>query len=333
VRLRERILELLKQYPKGLRQIDIARALGASRSRVSEVVKELEKAGLIVKFKESGSHLIRLSTTTEYKVFKKTLKLGIIWSSEYPFITPFTKFLKRRMEIDLDIVVYENGLDATWDLVSGNIDLVLSPLATQILYYALTNRLLIIGAGAAGGAEVLENTRCYCRLATSTKASTMDMCTARAIKEGFIEIDDIIYENSGEQILRNLVIGKAKYATLWEPLTRRARVLGMKSIINCYDLEVSYCCTLAAYSGLDHKVIETITKLYSDAIKEFLRNPLRWIDWYSAKVGIEKELIKRSINTYVYKEYIDMKEAERTLELSGLTIPSPLIIKDAVRMY
>jgi len=332
VRLRERVLELLKQYPKGLRQIDIARALGASRSRVSEIIKELERAGLVTRFREGSLQLIRLSNITKYKASKKVLKLGIVWSSEYPFITPFTKLLKRDADIDLDVIVYENGLDATWDLVLGRIDLVLSPLATQILYYALTNRLIIIGSGAAGGAEIFENEKCSCRTIASTRASTMDMCTARAIREGLIEIDDVIYENSGERIFRDLIMNRTRYAALWEPLARRARILGMKSIISCYDLDVNYCCTLAAYSGLDYKTIEVITYLYNAAIKEFLRNPFKWIDWYSAKVGIDRDLIKRSIDAYIYKEYIDVKEAKRTLELSGLTFPNPSIIKEAINV-
>lgn len=330
MRLREQVLELLKQYPRGLRQIDIARALGASRSRVSEIVKELEKAGLIVRFREGSLQLIRLSNITKYKASKRVLKLGIVWSSEYPFIAPFTKLLKRDADMDLDVVVYENGLDATWDLVLGKIDLVLSPLATQTLYYALTNRLIIIGGGAAGGAGIFENEKCPRRTIASTRASTMDMCTARAIKEGLIEIDDVIYENSGERIFKDLIMSKTRYAALWEPLARRARILGMKSIINCYDLDVNYCCTLAAYSGLDRKTIDIVTHLYNIAIKEFLRDPLKYIDWYSAKVGIDRELIKRSINTYIYKEYIDVKEAKRTLELSGLTFPNPSIIKEAI---
>mgnify|MGYP000335990636 CR=1 FL=1 len=115
MRLREKILEVLRNNPKGLRQSEIAKALGASRSRVSEIVKELEKAGLVIRIRERGIQVVKLSHELREKKFSRILKLGIIWSSEYPFITPFAKFLEKEHNLRLDVIVYENGLDATLD--------------------------------------------------------------------------------------------------------------------------------------------------------------------------------------------------------------------------
>lgn len=234
--------------------------------------------------------------------------------------------------IDLDVVVYENGLDATWDLVTGKLDLVLSPLITQIMYYAITGRLRIVAGGASGGAEVLENSRSRSHYATSTMSSTMDLCLAKALREGLVEFDDVIYENSGKDILRNAIRGNAKFAALWEPLASKAKLHGLRKVIECRDLGINYCCTLAARPEIDQKVIDKIVKCYSEAIELFTRDPTMWLSWYASIVSIDVDELKHGIRSYTFRGDVCFEEVKEMMKNVPIVVPSISAVKNAFRI-
>ncbi len=331
-KLREKILELLHKYPKGLRQADIARILGASRSRVSEVVSELERAGLVVRVREGSIILVKLaSATSELKPStSRRLKLGIIWSSEYPFITPFAKNLRDRLGVDLEVIVYANGLDATWDLVTGRIDLALTPMVTQVLYGALTNRLVIIGGGASGGASILHNPRGREGYGASTRASTMDLLLTLAWRILGREEEHRVYINDGSKLLKSLLKGDVELVAIWEPLATKARVLGYREVVSVRELGVAHCCTLSASRRLDQRLLEKISSVYRDSIELFKKDPSRWLEWYSVKTGIGVDVLKKSITSYEFNEYVDVHGMEKVFKKCGLRIPNPSIVKEMV---
>ncbi len=331
-RLREKILELLHRYPKGLRQADIARILSASRSRVSEVVSELEKAGLVVRVREGSIVLVKLASTVSKSEpsSSRRLKLGIIWSSEYPFVTPFAKNLRDKLGVELEVVVYTNGLDATWDLVTGRIDLALTPMVTQVLYGALTSRLAIIGGGATGGASILRNPRGREGYGASTRASTMDLLLTLAWRILGRDEKQRIYIDSGDRLLRSLLRGDVELVAIWEPLATKARVLGYKEVISVRELGVTHCCTLSANKGFDQRLLEKISSIYRGSIELFKKNPNRWLEWYSVKTGISVDVLKKSITSYEFNEYVDIHGMEKVFKKCGLRIPSPSIVKEMV---
>ena len=330
---RLRIVELLKLNPRGLRQADIARALGISRSRVSEIVRELEKAGLVQRVREGGIELVVLSKQSEVvsdQGQRKRFVLGLVWSSEYPFVTVFAKILRDRLGITLDVKVYNNGLDATWDLVLGRIDMVLSPLVTQVLYYALTDGLRIVGGGAAGGAAVFINTKGVPGVVSSTKASTMELCVTKALRELGIADRGRLYRKRGEDIARDLELGRASLAAIWEPLATRLRMEGFNEVARCLDLGIVHCCTLAVPSGMNWELAKKISLIYQEAIAVFVREPSRWIEWYSAKVGIDSAYIARSLEHYVYLPHVDVDRSMDMLSQTGVAVPSPVLLREAV---
>lgn len=336
MRLREKIIELLANNPRGLRQADIARILGASRSRVSEIIRELEETGIVRRVREGGIILVQLVRVGDEVVkqeYKRKLKLGIVWSSEYPFITPFAKNLRNELGIELDVIVYSNGLDATWDLVTGRIDLALTPMVTQLLYSSLTNRLKIIGGGASGGASILHNPLGREGYGASTKASTMDLLLTIAWRVLGREEKQRIYLNGGDKLLRALLRGEVELIALWEPLASKARLLGYRELISAKDLGVSHCCTLATFTFLDSRLVEKISRMYHKSIVEFLRDPSRWLEWYSIKTGISMDALKNSIHSYEFHDYIDVKGMEKALRESGVRIPNPSTLKEIVLAY
>ncbi len=332
MRLREKILQLLREHPKGLRQVDIARSLNASRSRVSEIIRELEASGIVERIREEGIVKITLKNPVDSATSTagKILRLGIIWSSEYPFITPFAKKLRDKLGYTLEVIVYSNGLDATWDLVLGKIDLALTPMITQLLYASLTNKLKIIGGGATGGASIIINPEGRTNVGASTKASTMDLCLTRAWKILGRREEKRIYANSGEELVRKLVRGEAEIVAIWEPLATRLKNMGYREICSCKDIGVNHCCTLAANSSLDQDLLRKISILYHEAIRDYRRDPYKWLGWYSAKIGISVNALKHDIRFYEYKDHLEVEESIKLIKNTGVKIPDPIILRDIV---
>ncbi len=332
MKLRERILQLLKEHPEGLRQIDIARTLNASRSRVSEIIRELEAKGIVEKIREGSIVKITLSKPIKPRETtpSKTLKIGIIWSSEYPFITPFAKKLRDKLGYSLEVRVYSNGLDATWDLVIGEIDLALTPMITQLLYASLTSKLKIIGGGATGGASIIRNPRGREGWGASTKASTMDLCLTRAWKLMGVEEEHREYAMSGEELMRKLVKGEVELIAIWEPLASKLKNMGYREITSCRELEVNHCCTLAANTRIEEGLLEKIGSIYAEALREFMRNPYRWLEWYSAKTSISVDVLKHDIQYYEYKDYVEVEKSIKLINDTGLKIPNPNILREIV---
>ncbi len=332
MKLRERILLLLQEHPEGLRQADIARALSASRSRVSEVISELERSGIVKKISEGGVVKVVLAKTGLKKGIDKTktLKLGIIWSSEYPFVAPFAKKLRNQLGYKLEVIVYSNGLDATWDLVSGKINLALTPMVTQLLYASLTNKLRIIGSGASGGASIIYNPRGREGWGASTKASTMDLCLTRGWKLIGREEEHREYVGSGKELVRKIIRGEVEVVAIWEPLASKLKNMGYKEITTCSELEVNHCCTLAANTFMDRELLEKVGIIYRDALREFIRNPSRWLEWYSAKTGISVDVLKHDIQYYVFKDYIEVEKSINLIRDTGLKIPNPVLLREIV---
>ncbi|RLG79914.1 MAG: hypothetical protein DRO40_12000 [Thermoprotei archaeon] len=331
LRIKEKILVLLKEHREGLRQADIVKALGVSRSYVSEIMKELIRAGIVKRVIESGIAKYVLAREQPFGEKKpKILKLGIIWSSEYPFITYFGKYLKVELNIQLEPIVYSNALEATWDAVTGKIDLVLSPLVTQFIYASLTGGLTIIGGGASGGARLYENPSSRTDASASSKASTMDLLLTFGLRELGIPDTRRYYASSGEEIMMLLASGRVKYAAIWEPLATRLKKMGFKEIYTIDDLRLPHCCTLGASRSLAPDYKTRIKKIYGKALEEFAKKPEQALEWYALKTGIQIDLLKESIKHYIYKPYLEIQSSVIAFNKAGLHIPSPSTLKEVI---
>ncbi|HDD26029.1 MAG TPA: hypothetical protein ENF75_02945 [Acidilobales archaeon] len=336
-RVKERVLELLSKYPEGLLQSSIHKALGISKSRSCEVLKELESLGLISRVKVGNQYIIKLvrkAPSEEVEGVVRVLTIGIVWSSEYPFLTPYAKLLRERYGIDLRIKVYPNALQATWALVNGELDLVLSPLITQLYAYALTKGLRVIGGGAYGGASLMEVIGGKAGTIASSELSTMDCCRAIVLREGLADAGDIIYFTKPEEILHLVKKGLVRYVVVWHPLTDYlASKVRVKEIIKCSDVDVSYCCTLAASTKLSRELRRGLALTYLDALSEFKRDPKKCIEWYSAKVSIPKEVVEKGLKTYGLRAEIDKGLVSKLLSKVGINLPAPTKLGDAIETY
>ncbi len=317
------MLRVVLERP-GLTQSEIARATGFSKSRVSEVLLDLEREGLIRRARRGNVVLVFPSTPVP-RGEERRLRLGVIKACEYVFIAPFRKALKEK-GYSLEVSVYSDGLAALWSLVTGEVDLALAPIASELLFYALTGRLRILGGGAGGGAWVLENPRAACDACSSTLASSMEVLVKEVIGRGA----SIIYERSGERIVFDLEAGRARYAALWEPYASMCILKGYRVVQEPSTDLLPLCCCLAASTTLSDETREVVVKAYAEAVEEACRSPERWIEAYSAMVGVDSSYVRRAIGSYTFTSKVPMNEVERMLRRSGLELPSPSIIREAV---
>ncbi|MEM1858107.1 MAG: MarR family transcriptional regulator, partial [Desulfurococcaceae archaeon] len=99
-RVRERVIELLSEFEgKYIPQSYIHRSLKVSKSRVSEVLRELEKEGLIQRVSVGRVNIVHIMPGAFRGAIERAkareLKLGIVYSSEYLFLGFFVKGLLR----------------------------------------------------------------------------------------------------------------------------------------------------------------------------------------------------------------------------------------------
>ncbi len=335
-KVKELILKIISENPDGVPQSSIHKTLGISKSRASEILRELERLGVIVRIKIGNQYIVKATKYIKGESLtpSKVLRLGIVWSSEYPFITPFAKMVKERLNMSLEVIVYPNALSATWSLVRGDVDLVLSPLITQLYAYSLTKSLKIIGGGAYGGSLILENTKCKGDDVASSELSAMDACRAIASKEVIGVVGKTYYfSNPQRDVVKFYREGRIKYFVIWHPLTEKLMSLGLKKIASCSDLGINYCCTLASSIKLDWNLRAKISNIYQESINEFLKSPEKWLEWYSLRVGIPIDILRRGIKMYGFRPYLNKTLIREMLNKVGINLPSPDVLNEALELH
>ncbi|BCU70784.1 DUF7343 domain-containing protein [Stygiolobus caldivivus] len=260
------ILELIKKYGE-LRQSDLVSLSGISKSRVSEILTDLERKGIIERKKLAGRNLVvKLSP-------KKFLTIGIIKAAEYPFIVPFMKVLREK-GYHVEVRVYSNGLDVTKDLSSGKIDIALSPVITQILFQKIFSNFKIIAGGAKGGGAIIGDYSC--NTIASTSLSSMELWSLLYDPEA-----TLVEYSSPDDMINALERREVKKISIWEPY---ATILANEGFRIIHRFEPLHCCTLAIRNDLDPEFFRGI---YEQAFTNFLSQKDRWIQDYSNVVNID----------------------------------------------
>src|SRR5579885_1074784 len=150
-KVKEKILDLLK-ISREVYQSELVRATGFSKSRVSEVLSELEKKNLIVRTNVGRNSKIVLKTNIARR--GKIIRLGFVRAAEYPFLVPLRNILRER-SYQLEFVVRENGIDVMMDLLFARVDAAIAPALTQFVFYSIGTPLKIIGPAGSGGSSLL----------------------------------------------------------------------------------------------------------------------------------------------------------------------------------
>jgi len=314
-----RLLMLVAAEP-GVSVSEAALKLGLAKSTVSETSRLLELRGLIRRVRRGPLVLLYPSTAIGGQgaggggeASRKTLTLGVVRASEYLFLPHFIKLL-REHGVVVRVRVYDNGIEATHDLADGRIDLAISPLLTQLLFYALTDSFKVIGGGAYGGAFVIR-LGVETGIAYTTKASTMELC----LNVSGVDVGERVYASSGREIYEAALRGKASVVALWEPyasLLKSSVKSTVREIVSCSELGIVNCCTLAAHRSLA-SLYTLLSSLYARALEEYSRRPWAMIAWYSRVMGLNEDLVKKTASSYVLNPTVNEKAAARLLEKAG----------------
>ncbi len=323
--IEEKILKLLESGET--LQSSIYKALSVSKSRVSEVLKDLEERNIIKRQKIGKNYIISLSSYA--KGTENFIKIGIIKSSEYGYIIPLRKILKER-GVDLEIKVYDSGIGVMKDLIMGRLDFGISPAISQIFFAYAGFPVKIIAPAGSGGGYLFSNVKDEKPKALSSRLSTMEMMLRTAINSSIIrDPAQVSYFDDPMEAISDYLKGKADTITVWEPFAGMLRAEGMREAYKYSEME-HYCCTLSAHSSLKENIIERFKKDFYKSVNLYEKNRESYIFAYSALLGLPYGLVEGSLNDYRYHHDLDLKLLERQLAYAGVTIPNPSILKTVI---
>lgn len=293
--LREEILDIL--FDREITQKELTTILKSSRSRVSEVLKELEGKGLVVR-KRISQRTVSVSLNHD-----NTLRVGILRSSEYAFVVSALHALKA--EIPFKVRVYDNSLEALRDLMIGLTDVVASPLISGYFFHLIDNNLRPVAGIARGGSGMLK--RKERGLIGTTPLSKMD----RESRE-FGNYSRIYYK-SIEDILRGYGKGEVDAAVVWEPFLTMNK--GIRNPIG------GVCCCLFSLEKNTPSVNSFLRKYLELVDLGVTENNRREISTLlSSEINVPPTDIDKSLDSYEFSAAISKRDAEDQVTSFGLPI-------------
>lgn len=319
--IKERILRFLAEVQgQYIPQSTLHKAIHASKSRVSEVLSDLERNGLITRLRVGSSKIIFVKPgirETEYIRTGKVIRLGIVYSSEYLYLGGFAKRL-RNHGFDLEIMVFKDSLEATRALATGSIDLALSPLISQLYLLPAYRTYRIITRGLKGGYRVLyrpgDNT------VYSSMISTMDYLRHVVTSRKMIEAEKTIYYHGSEELKQYMKRGG--FFITWHPLFKELEKQGYNELYGPEELDIGFCCSLGISNSLGKRIVEFVKKAYHESLEEYERTPDRYLEYYSLITGIPLDLLKDAVKEYSVSEHDKVKIIDEVFTTWSQNIPS-----------
>ncbi|MCD6410073.1 MAG: winged helix-turn-helix transcriptional regulator [Candidatus Verstraetearchaeota archaeon] len=318
---REEVLRVLEEAgEEGVPQSELSRLTSLSRSYVAELLKELEREGVVRGFRIGRrSFIVKLSRMLKPVEKPKVLELGVLRASEYVFL-PLWRRMVRERGLDFRVTVYEDALTLTRDLAAGRLHLALSPLYTQVAVYSLTGGLKVIGGGSLGGAalvvrETLKDVRDVEAIAT-TKVSTMEfllgVLAVSELRGAGLSIKYIDHPEDAFYLLKRRLVDAVN---MWEPYSSMLVMKGYRRGIDYSELVGSYyCCTLAASATLSEERILEIRELYEKAIGESRGRFEDCAEQLALMIDLPADVVKRTAGKYGFLEYIDLEILRESLK-------------------
>jgi len=316
---RERIIDALERVgDRGVLQTELGYLLGLSPSTVSEILNELEVLNVIVR-REIGKKIkkVWLKRMAPFPL-ENTIRAGILKASEYPHVLlALSEIQKEGVEVHLE--VFENALDATSAAVSGRIDIVFSPMITQILFSLVTRRILIwASCGFNGGGLVLR--RETIRRVASSEFSTMERVLSTMEELEGVEIK---YSRSPKEMIEMFERGEVDAIAIWEPYISLMREKGYKTVYFSEKFGDYICCTAGVSKGFleeNREIFEKYMKIYKRVTEEIYERAEEASLLLNSALGISKRVLERSMKNFRFDWRIDRREIERALKSTGLSV-------------
>ncbi len=305
-------------------QSNIYKALNVSKSRVSEVLKDLEERNLISRQKIGKNYLVSLNSYL--KETESSIRLGIVRSSEYGYIIPLKKIVKDR-GIELNVKVYDSGIEVMKDLIMGKLDFGISPIVSQIFFAYTGFPVKIVAPAGSGGGYLFSNANDKKPKALSSRLSTMELILRTAANNSIIrDPAQVSYFDDPKVAVNEYLKGKADTITIWEPFAGMLKAEGIKETYSYSEME-HYCCTLSAHTSLKENVIDSFREDFYKSIEVYEKNRKSYAFAYAALLGLPYGLVEGSLNDYKYHHDIELKILERQLAYAGVSIPNSSVLK------
>jgi len=322
------LLALLRELGEAY-QADLVRASGLSKARVSEVLAQLTRQGLIGREVRGRNVKVYLRSREGLEARPKELRLGLVRAAEYPYIVPLMKLLKQE-GFTVQLRVYDNGIDVMQDLSSHRLQLAIAPLLTFFTFYSLGAALVALAPAGAGGASVILDPRRRGQplRAACTRLSTMEMLLATSVNHGVLpKLRALSYCSGPQELMRLLEAGRVDAVSIWEPYASSLVGRGYVREVRYSELAEHVCCLLGASQLLDEQLLERVSYLYARALDDYAAEPGRYHAPYSALVGLDAKAVEVSLEEYSHPRHARISLLERQLAEAGIRVPSPTLLQ------
>jgi len=316
---RERIVVTLEKCgAEGIYQSELSSLLNLSPSTISELLNDLEAAKIVTR-REIGRRLkkVWLRRMAPFPL-ENTVRVGILKASEYPHVLLALSDLQKE-GIEVHVEVFRNAPEATSAAVSGRIDLVFSPLITQMVFSLTTGRIFIwASCGFNGGGIVLGGDEI--RRIGSSELSTMERALSTLSE---FEGAEIRYYETPEEMIEALERGEVDAIAIWEPYISMMRERGFRAIYFSERLGDYLCCTAAVSSGFleeNKEIFRKYARAYRDAAERIDERFSEASLLLASQLNLPKRVVEEGMRNFKYGWKIEREEIERALRGIGLSV-------------
>lgn len=324
--LEERILEILgKAGSKGAVQADLVRALGVSKSWVSEALSRMEARGLVIRERGPGKTLLVKLPRYSSPSLGRVISIGMVPSTEYLALPLTIKHLRSR-GFRTEASIYKSVSEAASGVIRGEVHAAFLPVYTVSLLRLLGLELRMLGATGLGGASlVTRDPGGEGRLAASP-LSSMEVL-AHAYAETVGSSHEISYYKSPDHALELLSRDPQARVILWEPYATFAFLSGARKTPLADVLGEYHCCVLVARGDLGDEVIRAVGEAHRRATEDLRASFEMAVSMFSEITGVDAHVIERSSKEYLFTSTLDMGIVSRTLSKVRGFATSPAAIE------
>ncbi|MEM0043910.1 MAG: MarR family transcriptional regulator [Sulfolobales archaeon] len=334
--IKDKILRIIEEAgPRGVSQREIVYITGSSKGYVSDVIDELERRGLVIRYRGPGRIVFVRHAKYVHPLTGRRIRIGFVRASEYIFMPDMIEGLKD-LGFTTEVVLFDNVFDVARSISRGEIHMGMIPIYTQIGYRAYGAPIKMIPGGALGGGflasledvEDIASKHDKVIIATSP-LSTMEILSHSIMRSMRISYEIGYYKNPRE-VIEKLSSGSAHAASLWEPYaSESSRALKNIKIRSYREILGEYhCCTLAVHENLVQGLYDEILKIYIESLERSRKNMDRAVERYSNMINTDINVLRKSVREYEYRDYIDPKIIGRIIRMGGGYMISEDILRD-----
>jgi len=314
----EAIIRFLRERGnKGALQSEIVEATGYSKSTISYFLAKLEGEGVVYRRRERGSGL--RVWLKGFESPSRLVRVGMVRAAEYPFIFDFKSRLEE-MGFSVHLRVYEDGVSLMSDLVRGRIEVGLSPLITQLVFYAASRgKFKIVASGVSGGGSIVLRRGVGLsdvRRAGSTLASTMDACLATYLREEGLSDVEVVYFDGPQRMVEALERGDVEMLSVWEPYSSMLESKGHRRLARFNDFMGVFPCCVLALNLADEELERLVADVFVEALsrKDYANGASK----LGGLINVEPEVVRRCLAEYEFHPKFEARDVRGYLKSVGL---------------